>query len=317
MAEKIAPGTTGVRVLIDLGQPGLDETDFTCFSTRLGSAEVALGAASPHDLISDPHEANHFFYIGNNKYQFDVPDEVCAVASPQPRQAIYSVKYGVDDADVANVSIDLEGSAYADTTEILTRLPNAAPGAENGLPVLDSTLSTRANLWRVFGTTLSETIGGNLAAAFKKVFDVAAGLLNFTAASKNQTGDSFVNANQLKFTGETVNANAAVTLTEEQIAAIGADVSATVLAGIAAGTYGSGPVVKQFVAKVAGVVTPGVLVACYRSYVGGVLSNQNGGTQTSLAGGLTYWFCTAGETLYFLLQKDGVTFAIETEVVPA
>jgi len=46
-----------------------------------------------------------------------------------------------------------------------------------------------ANLIQILGTALTETVGGYLAAAFKKLFDVATPV--FTAASVNQTGDSY------------------------------------------------------------------------------------------------------------------------------
>lgn len=43
----------------------------------------------------------------------------------------------------------------------------------------------------ILGTSLTETTGGNLAGAFKKVFDVASGSLAFTAACVNQSGDAY------------------------------------------------------------------------------------------------------------------------------
>lgn len=46
-----------------------------------------------------------------------------------------------------------------------------------------------ANLIQILGTALTETVGGYLAAAFKKFFDVATPV--FTSASVNQTGDSY------------------------------------------------------------------------------------------------------------------------------
>lgn len=46
-----------------------------------------------------------------------------------------------------------------------------------------------SNLTQILGTALTETLGGYLAAAFKKFFDIAVPV--FTTASVNQTGDSF------------------------------------------------------------------------------------------------------------------------------
>lgn len=45
------------------------------------------------------------------------------------------------------------------------------------------------NLTQILGTTLTETVGGYLTAAFKKFFDIAVPV--FTTAAINQTGDSY------------------------------------------------------------------------------------------------------------------------------
>ena len=47
----------------------------------------------------------------------------------------------------------------------------------------------KVGLWSIMGTLITETITGNLAAAFSKFLDVASS--TFTAASINQTGDSY------------------------------------------------------------------------------------------------------------------------------
>ena len=47
----------------------------------------------------------------------------------------------------------------------------------------------KANLVQILATAVTETVGGYLAAGFKKLFDVAAPV--FTTASVNQTGDSY------------------------------------------------------------------------------------------------------------------------------
>lgn len=58
---------------------------------------------------------------------------------------------------------------------------NVATPNVTGVPIVD--------LKYILGTALSETVAGNLAAAFKKFFDVASSV--FTTASINQTGDSY------------------------------------------------------------------------------------------------------------------------------
>ncbi len=46
------------------------------------------------------------------------------------------------------------GDAYVDTTELLTRVPDATPGAENGLPILDADLRVKADTEAWKGTTV-------------------------------------------------------------------------------------------------------------------------------------------------------------------
>jgi hypothetical protein len=73
--------------------------------------------------------------------------------------------------------------------------------AGSGAGQLDFTSGVvKANLAQILGTALTETVGGYLAAGFKKLHDVTAPV--FTLASINQTGDVFA-----KFTGITLLAN--------------------------------------------------------------------------------------------------------------
>ena len=58
--------------------------------------------------------------------------------------------------------------------------------------VFDSLYGTdilQVDLKQILGTTLTETVGGYLAAAFKKLFDIETPVL--TAASVNQGGDAY------------------------------------------------------------------------------------------------------------------------------
>lgn len=87
--------------------------------------------------------------------------------------------------EIALWSIDPQDGVRA----AMTSLPNATAGTSGGLPVLDASLRVLANLGAILNTTLTETVPGYLAAAFKKLLDVATPV--FTAASVNQTGDSF------------------------------------------------------------------------------------------------------------------------------
>ncbi len=69
----------------------------------------------------------------------------------------------------------------------LDELGSTTMGTSGHLPVLDANLAVGANLREILGNTFTETGTGYLAAAFRKMFDVATPTL--TAASVNQTAD--------------------------------------------------------------------------------------------------------------------------------
>lgn len=89
-----------------------------------------------------------------------------------------------DLSEVGVITVQLSKTTYV-----------AAPVRINVLPALvyDSlvggTDALQVDLLQILGTSLTETSAGYLAAAFKKLFDVATPV--FTAASVNQTGDSY------------------------------------------------------------------------------------------------------------------------------
>lgn len=87
--------------------------------------------------------------------------------------------------------------------------------------------TAQADLRKILGTTLTETVGGYIAAAFRKVFDVASAV--FTAASVNQTGDAFArigsNGAGLTALGDTrlanlANLDVAISVIQSQITAL-------------------------------------------------------------------------------------------------
>lgn len=79
----------------------------------------------------------------------------------------------------------------------------------------------QSNLIQILASTLTETVGGYLAAAFKKLFDVAAPV--FTTASVNQTGDSFA---RIGATGSGLTSLAQASVcTETRLAHLDADIS--------------------------------------------------------------------------------------------
>jgi hypothetical protein len=142
---------------------------------------------------------------GSGDYVYYVTIQVAGagthyVMGPKTTQAAASGETGIAaqgglifmrNADVLTVYID--GLAGDTTTPDVTvrfaaiPLPSAAAGAAGGLPVLDANLVSAANVTYLKDTALTETSAGYLAAAFKKLFDVASPIL--TVASVNQTAD--------------------------------------------------------------------------------------------------------------------------------
>lgn len=93
-------------------------------------------------------------------YEIDLPDAVCAANARWVAVRLY----GAANMLPVLIEIELDQFDYEKATQ----------------PV---------NLSQILGTALTESTGGWLAAAFKKLFDVATPV--FTLASVNQTGDSF------------------------------------------------------------------------------------------------------------------------------
>ena len=111
---------------------------------------------------------------------------------------IKAVKTGYDTAYAQLSVLDgtvQTGDAYAYLTTNLGALgANLSTLVTNIWGAGTRTLSAfgftaNANLTQILGSSLTETVGGYLAAAFKKLFDVAAPVL--TTASVNQTGDAY------------------------------------------------------------------------------------------------------------------------------
>ena len=83
------------------------------------------------------------------------------------------------------------GDCYPDTTELLTRVPDATPGAAGGLPILvlvDSILTVPAAL-KVVNSTSIAGAGTQVADAFLVQYDVANPV--FTNRNVNQTGNAY------------------------------------------------------------------------------------------------------------------------------
>lgn len=90
--------------------------------------------------------------------------------------------------DATMVKAGPTGAGTAQTARDIGASVLLSPGTGTGQ--VDVTAGVvKSNLVQILATALTETVGGYLTAAFKKLFDVAAPVL--TTASVNQTGDSY------------------------------------------------------------------------------------------------------------------------------
>lgn len=131
-------------------------------------------------------------------------------------------------------------------------LPNAAAGANGGLAIVDANGRTDVNLEAILGTALTETSAGYLAAAFKKLFDVATPLLVASDAMRGTDGAALASAYTGTRAGYLDNLSAGAV-------ALASGVDLTSIHGTALTESGSGRLAAAFV-KLFDVVTP-LLVA--------------------------------------------------------
>ncbi len=167
----IAPGSTDVTTYFKLVDPvvrhaqtGLTiaDLDATYVRDRAAAVKADLTALV---AVDSAHGDNKAIQIdaanAPGLYRVDWPDAAFA-------------------AGVSRVQLVVNGAAIDPAVIEVELVPWVTP--ITGATVL-------ADLRSILGTVLTETVGGYLAAAFKKLFDVAAPVL--TAASKDQTGDSY------------------------------------------------------------------------------------------------------------------------------
>lgn len=126
-------------------------------------------------------------------------DEMFMVVAYDPRDAVHLGLSAIPNANAgANGGLPLgDASGRVDVGKVGGTSQTArdigasvllSPGTGTGQ--LDITSGVvKSNLVQILATALTETVGGYLAAAFKKLFDVATPAL--TAASVNQTGDNY------------------------------------------------------------------------------------------------------------------------------
>ena len=159
---KVSPGATDVTTYFKLVDPttgvpetGLTITDLDMSYVRDGAAAVKADATALA-AVDSAHGDNKMIQVDATNtpglYRADWPDAAFAAG-------VSRVQLCINGAAIDPAYIEVELEAYA------------------------------VNLTQILGTALTETAGGYLAAAFKKLFDVETPAM--TAASVNQTGDSY------------------------------------------------------------------------------------------------------------------------------
>ncbi len=172
----------------------------------------------------------------------------------------------------------------ADTTELLTRVPDATPGTEGGSPVVDADGNVAATLSAEQQAAIATAISDAIVVPPADVDEAAIAAAILDAV----------------LTGHTTPSSLAVVV----------NTIATQIVSV----YGAGTTLKVFSStNAAGAALPGVLVKCYTD---AALDDAHewGASQVSDAEGKTRWLCNPGDTYYFVQQAAGYTFAVETEV---
>jgi len=159
-------------------------------------------------------------------FQFDVLDDdgvgVTGLTSPAPLVSIDNRAFAAADNAAALIG---DGVCHItlSATEMTARIVAFKLACSEGRTWQSISIAPaqpadiRVNLVSILGTLLTETVGGYLAAAFKKVFDVVTPV--FTAASVNQTGDVGVAGAGLTAIGDARLANLDATITSRLAAA--------------------------------------------------------------------------------------------------
>lgn len=176
-----------VQIVDDTGLPaaGLVAATFPTLTYSLAgaNADVAFPALSDLASLTAAWVAGGVKERGNGVYRLDLPNGVFTTAGEVRIRGEAPGKHvlapWIDVAvSVASVAGNVGGSVASVVAKVAATL-NAA----------DVTGNLPANLAAILATALTETVGGNLAAAFKHLLDVSVPAL--TAACVNQTGDSY------------------------------------------------------------------------------------------------------------------------------
>lgn len=193
-----------VEVLDSTSTTGGRKTGLAFNTASLTGYYVRQGGSAVAITLATLAAANSAFSSGGFKevdatnmpgvYRLDIPDAAIAAGVASVVVTLKGATGMVQiSKEITLTAVDLQDTVRAG----MTALPNAAAEAAGGLYTRgsgagqitqDANGRIDVNLKAILGTLLTET-AGQIAGAFKKVFDVAAPV--FTALSVNQTGDNF------------------------------------------------------------------------------------------------------------------------------
>lgn len=174
------PITSGVSVSVDRASvTGLNE------ATIVASSGNGFESGKSYGLYISTGTVGGVSVVGEVIAHFTI-EKASALRPVTAGRTLVVDAAGLADANV--VKVGPTGSGTAQTARDIGASVLLSAGTGTGQ--LDFTSGVvKSNMVQIIATALTETVGGYLAAGFKKLFDVAVPV--FTAASVNQTGDSY------------------------------------------------------------------------------------------------------------------------------
>jgi len=153
---------------------GLTITDFDLWYVRSGAAAAAKVDATALTAADDAHSDNKMYEIAKGIYRIDWPD--AAFAAGAREVILYAEDVGGGTSFVEALRVELTGVDVGAISGDSTAANNAELMFD-GTGYAGGTTKLQVDLTQVLATTLTEGGAGRLAAAFKKLFDVATPLL--------------------------------------------------------------------------------------------------------------------------------------------
>lgn len=190
-----------IQIVDDTGLPvtGLVAATFPTLKYSIAgpNADVTFPTLSDLASLTTAYASGGVRERGEGVYRVDCPNAMFAAAGRvKVRGEATGKRVIVDMIDVAPpVNAQRHGGASQTARDIGASVLLSSGTGTGQVDLLNGVL--KANLVQVLATALTETTGGNLAAAFKKLFDVATPVL--TAASVNQTGNNYTELTNLTY----------------------------------------------------------------------------------------------------------------------